>query len=222
MKYAIVSDIHANLDALDAVLTHAGSVPLLCLGDIVGDGGQPNECVQIIRDRAVHTVLGNVDLARSRRAEIDDVDSGPTTSALRTQRLSASTKEFLLALPYVVTMPTYALVHGSPHEPERYHYIDSERRAKAAFAACDNLITFVGHTHCPGIFVRDPDGRLQITEIIGDAKQYSMHSEIELGSRFIVNVGSTGEPRDRDHRASYVIYDDTALTIYWHRIEYEF
>ena len=213
MKYAIVSDIHANLDALDAVLTHAGSVPLLCLGDIVDDGGHPNECVQIIRDRAVHTVLGNVDLARSR---------GPTKSTLRTQRLSASSKEFLLALPYVITMPTYALVHGSPHEPERYHYIVSEQGARAAFAACDNLITFVGHSHCPGIFVLDPDGRLQILKIIGDAQQYSMRSEIELGSRFIVNVGSTGEPRDGDARASYVIYDDTELRISWHRIEYEF
>ena len=144
MRYAIVSDIHANLDALHAVLEDAGDVPLLCLGDIVGYGAQPNECVDIIRNRAVHTVLGNHDLACGDGTGIDHMNSDPAKSAFWThRRLSDANIDFLLALPYTVKTPTFALVHSSLNHPENFTYVDDVYEAEEAFAACDDIITFI-------------------------------------------------------------------------------
>jgi diadenosine tetraphosphatase ApaH/serine/threonine PP2A family protein phosphatase len=209
MKYAIVSDIHANLDALNAVLEDAGDVALLCLGDIVGYGAQPNECVEIIRGRAMHTVLGNHDLACGDGTGLEYMSNDAARSTLLThRRLSDSNIDFLLALPYVVTMPTYSLVHSSPENPEGFNYVDDVYEAKAAFAACDDRITFIGHSH------------VEWTPIVG-YRELNASSGVQLGARFIINVGSTGQPRDSDSRASYVLYDDVALTISWRRVEYD-
>jgi diadenosine tetraphosphatase ApaH/serine/threonine PP2A family protein phosphatase len=221
MKYAIVSDIHANLDALNAVLEDAGDVALLCLGDIVGYGAQPNECVEIIRSRATHTVLGNHDLACGDGTGLEYMSTDAARSTLLThRRLSDSNIDFLLALPYVVAMPTYSLVHSSPENPEGFNYVDDVYEAKEAFAACDDLITFIGHSHHPGVFMREADEHVEWIPIVG-YRELSASSCIELGARFIVNVGSTGQPRDSDSRASYVLFDDVTLTISWRRVEYD-
>jgi hypothetical protein len=107
MKYAIVSDVHANLDALEAVLEDAGDVPLLCLRDIVGCGAQPNECVEIIRSRALHTVMGNHDLAFAVRTGLETMNTDLASRCFgRTGSPCDANIEFLLALPFVVTTST--------------------------------------------------------------------------------------------------------------------
>jgi predicted phosphodiesterase len=221
MKYAIISDIHANLDALKAVLEDAGDVPLLCLGDIVGYGAQPNECIDIIRGRALHTVLGNHDLACGDGTGLEYMNRDATRSAFLThRRLTDSSIDFLLALPYVVTTPTFSLVHSSPEHPEAFTYVNDVYEAKHAFAASDDLITFIGHSHHPGVFMREEDEHLEGTAVVGD-RELNVGKYIEGGARFIINVGSTGQPRDSDCRASYVMYDDVSLTVSWRRVEYD-
>jgi diadenosine tetraphosphatase ApaH/serine/threonine PP2A family protein phosphatase len=221
MRYAIVSDIHANLDALEAVLDDAGDVPLLCLGDIVGYGAQPNECVDIIRNRALHTVLGNHDLTCSDGSGIDHMNADPAKSAFWThRRLSDANIDFLLALPYTVKTPTFALVHSSLNHPENFTYVDDIYEAEEAFAACDDVIMFIGHSHLPAIFMLKPDDHIEYTPIVGYRVLQALNL-IEQGARFIINVGSTGQPRDNDFRASYVLYDDIERTISWRRVEYD-
>jgi diadenosine tetraphosphatase ApaH/serine/threonine PP2A family protein phosphatase len=221
MKYAIVSDIHANLDALEAVLADAGDVPLLCLGDIVGYGAQPNECVEHIRSRAMHTVMGNHDLACGDGTGLEFMNTNAAKSAFWTHReLSDANIEFLLSVPYVVAMPTFLLVHSSPEKPEAFNYVDDVYEAEEAFTVCDDLITFIGHTHNPGAFILETDADVQWTPTAGN-RELDVTSSIKDGSRFIINVGSTGQPRDSDPRASYLLYDDVTLKMSWHRVEYD-
>jgi diadenosine tetraphosphatase ApaH/serine/threonine PP2A family protein phosphatase len=221
MRYAIVSDIHANLDALEAVLEDAGDVPLLCLGDTVGYGAQPNECVELIRNRALHTVLGNHDLACGDGSGIEYMNADAAKSAFWThRRLSDANIDFLLALPYTVKTPTFALVHSSPNHPENFTYLDDLYEAEEAFAVGDDLVTFIGHSHLPGIFMLKPDDHIQHIPIAGYRVLHAS-SLIEQGARLIINVGSTGQPRDNDFRPSYVLYDDVERTISWRRVEYD-
>jgi predicted phosphodiesterase len=221
MKYAIVSDIHANLEALSAVLEDAGDAALMCLGDIVGYGAQPNECVDIIRSRATYTVLGNHDLACSDGTGADTSSSSTLKSTFWThRRMTDSNINFLLALPYVITRRNMTPVHSSPACPEGFSYVDDVYEAEDAFEACDSSIIFIGHSHLPGAFMRDDQGA--ITDVpMGIDGQLLAYAPIEGGARFIVNPGSTGQPRDSDPRASYVLYDDENLTITWRRIEYD-
>jgi predicted phosphodiesterase len=221
MRYAIVSDIHSNLDALEAVLEDAGDVSLLCLGDIVGYGAQPNECVDIIRRRAVHTVLGNHDLTCGDGTGIDHMNTDPAKSAFWThRRLSDANIAFLMALPYTVKTPTFALAHSSLNHPENFNYLDDIYEAEEAFAAADDVIMFIGHSHLPAIFMLNPDDHIEHSLIAGYRVLHA-GSLIEQGARFIINVGSTGQPRDDNFRASYVLYDDAERTISWRRVEYD-
>jgi diadenosine tetraphosphatase ApaH/serine/threonine PP2A family protein phosphatase len=220
MKFALISDIHANLEALEAVLARIPDLPVLCLGDTVGYGVQPNEVINRIRGRASHVIMGNHDLACADGTGIDEFNPVSACAAQWTNhQLSQASIDWLLGLPYVVSTPTFALVHGSPQDPERFRYVLNWSQARFALDCPDahKLVTFVGHSHCPTVFkLTLPNDEITITHVKDDQTM-----QLRTDSRYIVNVGSVGQPRDRDPRACYAVYDDESLSVSWHRVPYD-
>ncbi len=215
MRYAIVSDIHANLASLDAVFARIPPNDVVyCLGDIVGYGPEPNECVARVRARAAATVLGNHDVAA-----IDDhgvaLFNVNARDAIRwTQRvLAPENVAWLDGLSYELRMPDYLLVHGAP--VDYFRYISNEESARKAFADTDAPLIFVGHTHVADYYALGADGAF-----VRGQRRAGGELELVAGTRYIVNVGSVGQPRDRNPDASFVFYDPEARRISWERVAY--
>jgi diadenosine tetraphosphatase ApaH/serine/threonine PP2A family protein phosphatase len=215
VRYAIVSDVHGNLDALEAAFaTIREDDALLCLGDIVGYGPNPNECVERIRARATATVLGNHDVAA-----IDDFGLSYFNPAAReamkwTQSvLTAENRAWLDGLGYEFRMPEFLLVHGAP--VNYFEYVLDKAAAARGFAATDAPLIFVGHTHIAEVYALQPDGK-----IVHRHLQQGGEVTLEDGIRYLVNVGSIGQPRDLNPRASFGFYDPAARTISVERVEY--
>ena len=202
MRYAIVSDVHSNLEALETVfgLLRADDV-LLCLGDIVGYGPEPNECVARIRERATATVLGNHDVAA-----IDDFGTNffnpAAKEAMRwTQRvLSDENRTWLDGLGYEFRMKDFLLVHGAP--VNYFEYILDKPAAARAFAATDAPLIFVGHTHIASVYAQHPDGTIDHRHL-----QQGGDIVLEEGVRYLINGGSVGQPRDLNPEASFAVYE---------------
>ena len=215
MRYAVVSDVHSNIDSLDAVFAQLrDDDALLCLGDIVGYGPNPNECVEKIRERATATVLGNHDVAA-----IDDFGLAYFNPAAReamrwTQRvLTPENKAWLDSLGYEFRMPDFLLVHGAP--VNYFEYILDKPAAARAFAATDAPIIFIGHTHIAEVYTLRPDGAIEHAHL-----QQGGEVQLDEGSRYLINVGSVGQPRDLNPRASFAIYDSEARTVTITRFDY--
>ena len=215
MRYAVLSDIHSNLDALEAAFALIrDDDAVLCLGDIVGYGPNPNECVERIRLRHTATVLGNHDVAA-----IDDYGLAYFNPAAReamrwTQGvLSAENRGWLDKLGYEFRMPDFLLVHGAP--VNYFEYILDKAAAARAFAATDAPLIFIGHTHIAEIYALAPDGSIEHSHL-----QQGGTVQMRDGVRYLVNVGSIGQPRDLNPRASFGFYDTTARTISVERVEY--
>ena len=215
MRYAVVSDIHGNLDSLDvafAMLRPDDAV--LCLGDIVGYGPQPNECVERIRARATATVLGNHDVAA-----IDDFGLAYFNPAAKeamkwTQRvLSSDNRTWLDSLGYEFRMPEFLLVHGAP--VNYFEYVLDKAAAARAFAATDAPLIFIGHTHIAEVYAQRPDGSIDHRHL-----QQGGEVALEEGVRYLINVGSVGQPRDLNPKASFGFYDSAARTVTIERFEY--
>jgi diadenosine tetraphosphatase ApaH/serine/threonine PP2A family protein phosphatase len=214
-RYAVLSDVHSNIEALDAALalTRADD-QVLCLGDIVGYGPNPNECVAKIRARASAVVLGNHD-----QAAIDDFGleyfNPAAREALRwTQRvIDPDNTAWLNSLGYEFRMPEFLLVHGAPKN--YFEYILDKAGAKRAFAATDAPLIFIGHTHIAEYYALGPDGAIA-------HKHLQEGGEVVLapGTRYIVNVGSVGQPRDLNPRAAFGLYDSDAKTVNVVRFDY--
>ena len=220
MKVAILSDIHANLEALEAVLADisAARIPrIFCLGDIVGYGASPSECCARISEIAEARVLGNHDEACLGRGHIEHFNFVARTAALWTQKImDESTRDYLERAP--MTFPLQAdgiealLVHASPHEPEEWHYVLSEHDAAAAFRACSDRLVFVGHSHVPGIFV-EQGGEVGFHR--------ALTVTLDPVCRYLVNVGSVGQPRDGDPRAAWCLVDPETREVSVHRVVYD-
>ena len=215
MKFALVSDIHANLEALIAVL---GRIPatddVLCLGDIVGYGPDPNGCVALVRARAAETVLGNHDVAAIDDHGLDYFN-GDARAAIRwTQSvLAAEHAAWLDGLAYEARLADVLLVHGAP--VEYFKYILNKTAAAEAFAQTDAPLVFVGHSHIAEYYALAPDG-----SIAHEHRQHGGELNLAAGTRYIVNPGSVGQPRDLNPEASFAIYDDSARRIEWQRVPY--
>ncbi len=194
-------------------MTRADDV-VLCLGDIVGYGPNPNECVERIRVRATTTVLGNHDLAA-----IDDFGTQYFNPAAReamrwTQRvLSPESLAWLNGLGYEFRMPEFLLVHGAP--VNYFEYILDKPGAARAFAATDAPLVFVGHTHIAEYYALTADGVVTHKHL-----QKGGTLTLEPGTRYVVNVGSVGQPRDLNPRASFGLYDPDAGTVEVVRFDY--
>lgn len=217
MLYGIFSDIHANLPALEAVLESMkanGVERRVCLGDIVGYGASPNECVELTRESADVCILGNHDSVAIRW----DSDVGFNPYAKKAiewtqENLNESSKQYLRSLPYMYEENDVCFVHASPMSPADWIYITDLEDALDAFDHFGERHCFVGHTHSP-VIVAMRDG--EIPKVIETG-----FYRLEDGERLLMNVGSVGQPRDRDSRASYCLYDTEAQTVKLVRLEYD-
>ena len=217
MKTLLLSDIHANLTALEAVLADAGHVEAVwCLGDLVGYGPDPNECVERVAALPnLRCVMGNHDAAALRQIEVDAFNPEARAALLWTQqRLSAANLTFLESLPEMIEVDQITLVHGSPRQPV-WEYLLDTRTATINFDYFETLYCFVGHTHLPVIYYLPDDQRMAHLIVPENTTQVS------LAPRAIINPGSVGQPRDRDPRAAYALLDMEDYTWEWHRVAYD-
>ena len=231
MRLAIVSDIHANLPALEAVLADAQSAgvdQLWCLGDVVGYGAHPDECASLIAERCALCLVGNHDLAVL--GELDDsAFSSAAAAAVRWTRETArpETIEFLRGLQPADESREVALYHASPRDPI-WEYVLWPDQAAECIAAQAARVSLVGHSHVALFFVvaedRNPGGPGQTIEPKDLAKgaQASAGTRLDLSEgRWLINPGSVGQPRDGDPRAAWLELDTDTWEATYHRVEYE-
>lgn len=216
MRALVISDIHANLTALDAVLASAGQFDCAwCLGDLVGYGPDPNECIQRVQELPnLVCILGNHDAASLNQIGVTAFNPEARQAIYWTQRtLTEASKVFLANRPETFTFGDVTLAHGSPRQPV-WEYVMDAYVATMNFAYFDTPYCFIGHTHLPLCYV------LQEGEHTARAVSPEPGTITPLLSRTIINPGSVGQPRDRDPRASYAIYDSEAQTWEYRRVVY--
>jgi predicted phosphodiesterase len=219
MRYLVLSDIHGNLEALEAVLADApAGLPVWCLGDVVGYGPNPNECIERLRSMEHQCIVGNHDWAVMNKVDVNEFNPDAQLSVLWTQdALTSRSLQYLEDLVVSLVDGQFTLVHGSPREPV-WEYILYPPIAQLNFAYFGTSYCFVGHTHVPGIFRLRGEGDERICE----TEQLSEGRVQPLGEgRLIINPGSVGQPRDGDSRASYVILDTAELTLEHRRVAYD-
>jgi predicted phosphodiesterase len=214
-RYAIVSDIHSNIEALDAALDLMRDDDLLlCLGDIVGYGPNPNECVEKICALATATVLGNHDVAAIDNYGLNYFNPAAREAMRWTQRvLQPANTAWLNSLGYEYRMPEFLLVHGAPKN--YFEYILDKAGAARAFAATDAPVIFIGHTHIAEYYALGADGAIAHEHL-----QSGGVFELAAGTRYIVNVGSVGQPRDLNPRASFGFFEPETQTVSIVRFDY--
>ena len=214
MRIAVLSDIHSNLVALDAVLSHLGSVDAIWqLGAVVGYGPDPDGVVARLGEVGAAGVRGNHDAAAVGGSEIEWFNPDARAAIEWTRdRISSTTKAWLQALPERLVEPDYTLVHGSPREP-LWEYITSSPVARANLGVIETRFGLHGHTHLP-IAWAEEDGR-----IVSIAP--SDGSTLELPSRALLNPGSVGQPRDGIPDSSYMLIDTERAVVSWHRVPYD-
>ena len=216
MRYGIIGDIHGNLTALKVVLEKLEEEEeiedLLCVGDVVGYAAYPSECLEIIREKASAVVAGNHDWAVAGKLDTSCFNADARDSAKWTRNnLSDEDIKWLSDLPLVTTVDGITLTHSTLYSPEYFDYIQTRYQANLCFQHLDGKVAFYGHSHVPVIFVDD------------DPIEYFLRPQYTIPevNKALVNVGSVGQPRDMDPRASYCVYDSDSATVYLKRVEYD-
>ena len=215
MKTAIISDIHANYDALQAVLADIDGLKcdrIVCLGDVVGYGAQPRECIAALRERKVLTIAGNHDWACIGKTNINYFNAYAKEATLWTRKICTDEdKEWLKGLSLVEYLEGFTIVHGTLYAPELFDYILTTYDAYLSLQLLENQVCFLGHSHVP------------ITFFHGEMITYTLAPEIKLepGVKALVNVGSVGQPRDDNPKASFGIYDGDEKKVFIRRVEYD-
>jgi diadenosine tetraphosphatase ApaH/serine/threonine PP2A family protein phosphatase len=214
-RVLIISDIHGNKDALDAVAADAGDAEQIwCLGDVVGYGPEPNACLSWVREHCQIVLAGNHDYAAFDEAITRDFNPNAARAAAWTrEQLSEEEIAYLRSLPSRVDLDRITLAHASPADPI-WTYILSVVEARDAFGAFAGIACFVGHSHVAGCFIKDAERIARIPIAVDDRLTL-------VDGRFIINPGAVGQPRDRDPRAAYLWYDDEAVTVTWKRVQYD-
>jgi diadenosine tetraphosphatase ApaH/serine/threonine PP2A family protein phosphatase len=217
MRYAILGDIHSNLTALEAVLADleksGGADEVWCLGDIVGYGPDPHECLEIVRSRCSLCIAGNHDLASISGLDTSTFNQDAAMAVRWTSRqLRADEVDFLSGLPLKVERGDFTLAHGSPREPV-WEYITSFREAEENFQYFETRYCLIGHSHLAQYF-RLGDG--SVTDQPGEGTDIKLANQ-----RYIINPGSVGQPRDSDPRAAYAIHNTETTTISFQRVAYD-
>ncbi len=219
MRIAILSDIHANLEALvqvEAVLGHLGVDRVICLGDVVGYGASPNDCCDRIRSLASLTLLGNHDAAVSGRMDYAYYyDAARQALDWTVQQLDPDHVVWLRSLPYAHRVDDLAFSHGSPILPGEFDYIFALEQARELAPYFERLasVSFIGHSHLCKAFVLGPAGEVEELE--------ATRLELDAARKYILSAGSVGQPRDFDNRASFVVYDTGARVVEYHRVAYD-
>lgn len=219
MKYGILGDIHANLSALQTVLRcfeHEGVERILSVGDIVGYGAAPRECIDIVRSVKAIVVKGNHDSACVGEIDLRYFNNYAREAMRWTQGVVDEERcRWLAALPYTVDLEHCSMGHGTYYHPELFDYVQGTTDADPSLDVLPTPVCFVGHTHVPVTCLRlreDPS-----------RTYYTTDSEIDLSEslRALVNVGSVGQPRDEDPRAAFAVFDSTASSVRIVRVDYD-
>jgi diadenosine tetraphosphatase ApaH/serine/threonine PP2A family protein phosphatase len=216
VRYAILSDIHGNLEALQAVIAHAARDvdACLCLGDVVGYGADPEPCIELVAERCQAVVGGNHEHAVAGLLGLDWFNPWARAACEWTrERLDEPHRAWLGALPLMCEVEDATLVHASPARPEEWEYLVSAEDGYAAFEAFSTRLCFVGHSHVAGVWRQGSWGR--------DHWPRGHDLDLDAGCRYLVNVGSVGQPRDRDPRAAYAVWDTEARRISFQRVSYD-
>jgi diadenosine tetraphosphatase ApaH/serine/threonine PP2A family protein phosphatase len=223
VRYAVLSDVHGNLEALSAVLADAaseGALGILCLGDAVGYGADPVPCVELLGERSTRMVAGNHEHGALGLLDVGWFNSAAREAALWTRaRLGADHQSFLSALPLTSTLGEATCVHASPRRPEEWDYLVSAEDGFEAFGDFSTRLCFVGHSHRPGVWSLGSSGRAH--KDLGGPAFHDHRVPFHDGRRYIVNVGSVGQPRDRDPRAAYVLWDEHQRNVTLRRVTYD-
>ena len=215
MRFAIFSDIHANLEATEAVLADAEeqkATHYVCLGDVVGYNANPHECVELVVNLDCPIVKGNHDeQAHLPESEGDFNELAEAAISWTRQNLTAEDKEWLEGLRLQRQVRDFTIVHATLDTPEQWGYVFKPLDAAASFTYQYTTICFFGHTHVAGAFIRD-DGvkRLKVDTL-----------QIDPAKKYFINTGSVGQPRDGDWRAGYCIYDTERNIVEQRRIKYD-
>jgi predicted phosphodiesterase len=215
MKYAIIADIHGNLDAFQVVLDDIraqNATHIVCLGDVVGYNARPKECLKIVRDMNMPTVKGNHDEYCSSDSQLEGFNPHAADAVHWTRnQLDEEEKKWLRELKYTRMAANFTMVHATLDAPDRWGYVFDKLAAAASFPYQTTQMCFFGHTHVPVAFMRD-------TVVRGGT--YSKF-KIDPSKKYFINVGAVGQPRDNNPKAAYVIFDMDAGTIELRRLEYD-
>ena len=219
MRVAVISDIHGNLEALEAVLNacdQADVDEIYCLGDVVGYGADPVVCLALVRERAAFVCAGNHEWAASGRIDTTGFNATAAKAARWTRdQLSAEDESWLRDLELTQRRGDALFVHGSSHEPSEFHYVFGASDASHALSCTDARIVFVGHSHRAFIYPH---------EYPHEGKGVEARDGVDVcmtDGRYLINVGSVGQPRDRDPRASFCVWDIDHSTLHLARAPYD-
>jgi diadenosine tetraphosphatase ApaH/serine/threonine PP2A family protein phosphatase len=219
MRIVIVSDIHSNLVATEAVLAAAGYYDALwCLGDTIGYGPRPNECIGLMRDRAAVAITGNHDLACLGKIDLRDFNPDARKANIwNGEQLTPENRDWIEPLPPSVEVDSrFMVAHGSPLEPI-WEYLLTHEQAETNFTAFSQQVCFIGHSHVQ-LFFRQRAG---VSRPERHLCENGETIDLEADCRFFINPGSVGQPRDKDPRAAYAMLDTEAGTVRFHRVEYD-
>ncbi|OGP97634.1 MAG: hypothetical protein A2Z51_00945 [Deltaproteobacteria bacterium RBG_19FT_COMBO_52_11] len=216
-KWAILSDIHGNLEAFRAVIQNLSGERverIAFLGDVVGYGADPNECLSLLKSLTGLIVAGNHDYGAVGLTDVSYFNPMAKEAILWTgEKLTEESRAFLRGLPLWHEVEGITFVHATPNESGEWNYIFNPREARESFRAMSGEVVFIGHSHYPLIFA-EKEGRiisvLEEEEII-----------LQEGMRYIINVGSVGQPRDRNLRAAYGLYDEGSKKYLLKRVPYD-
>lgn len=212
MAIAIISDIHANLEALQAVMKSIKQYEveaIYCLGDTVGYGPNPNECLELVREVSEKVLVGNHDYAAIGKADIEYFNQYAKAAAKWTRKsLTAENKNYLKSLPFTHQNNELLMVHASPTNPAHWYYVLNQYDAQAEMQSFSQPLCFIGHSHVP---------------IVYSAKKghKSTYMRFKKEQKYIVNVGSVGQPRDGDYRACYALYNQENHSLDYIRLDYD-
>ncbi len=218
MRIAIISDIHSNIEALTEVLKvieRSRVDRVVCLGDVVGYGASPNPCCDLVRTHAEVTLLGNHDAAVSGRMDYSFYyDAARHALDWSASVVSEENHAWLRSLPFTYRIGEVGFSHGSPIEPRAYEYIFALEQARELTPYTGDLpeVTFIGHSHLCKAFAL---GNGEVSDVV------SAKFGVKKGYKYIISVGSVGQPRDYDNRACFVIHDTASRTVEYVRVEYD-
>lgn len=222
MRIAIFSDVHSNIDALSVVLKAYEDLDIdeyVCLGDVVGYGGAPQECCELVRPLVSHCILGNHDAAVCGRMDYAYYyEAARNALDHHAALVSEENLEWLRSLPYLVKKPDWCYSHGSPVNVEAFDYVFNPAQAASLLLYFDELspVTFIGHSHLTKAFALAPPSSLtRVEDVTSDRISFDPER------RYIVTVGSVGQPRDNDARSCFTVFDTDDGTITYHRLDYD-
>ena len=219
MRIGIISDVHSNLEALNAVLGVLERLKpdrVMCLGDVIGYGASVNECCALVRKHAEVTLLGNHDAAVAGRMDYSFYyDAARHALDWTASRIEPDHLEWLRTLPYGHRIDTVGFTHGNPVDPEAYAYVFALEQARELLPHFGALadVNFIGHSHLCKAFALDQKG--DVTEVV--ATRFGLRR----GYKYVISVGSVGQPRDCDNRACFVLYDSDERIVEYHRVPYD-